>query len=248
VSTPYHIIQTRQRLAHLEAELPVLMTVDGAHYLPLFPICQAIEVRPQHALRRVGHTLLWNSAIMLPLWWRERRMVAWSLPYAAALAWFLPQVFPLVRDPVVRRRVRLEMDAASAVMEDATRQVQARFETARRNVYKLAALASQLEQALEAAQRADLHGEPRALLEVAVAAARAILDQSQTFVREWTAKQAALPVVDAFQVDDVGNVVATRPMSLFGSASEQDSTRIATYLDACHQARQSILAALDEAG
>jgi hypothetical protein len=94
-------------------------------------------------------------------------------------------------------------------------------------------------------ERADLAPDQWSRLAMALTAARATIDQAQAFVRAWTVKHGDLPVVDTITLDAAGAVIATGSVSLFGSASADDCTRLAMHRAACQQSRETSLSLLD---
>lgn len=246
MSSPEPVTQSMIRLPHLGVRVPLLTVRDDVRYLPLFPLCRMLGVDADDPIRRRRHTMLWYEAKLLPLWWREKEIVAWSLPYVSAISSFLGDLVPLARTAELRQRAHEEVEAASKVMEWAWMTVQERFEDARRSVYQLATLATELETLADTAtaQGEQLSIEQRERLDAVLLVARAALDQTQAFVREWSADKGTLPVVDTLSVNESGDVVEARPMTLFGVAKEEDLATIAQCAAACARARKALLAAL----
>jgi hypothetical protein len=219
---------TAIRLPYLEIDVPLLINSKGQHVVPVALLCRALHIDATIAIRRSQNRLLWHGAELLPLHFPQGGRkpplvaVAWCLNYPLQLGSWLGNISSMVDDHEQSQQLDRFVEAAMHMYGRATDLVHQTYESGRRGMYVLATniarlqdlykqLRSRIQDHNSSAPLAESSDAGSSKHDMAVALwlgqTRAYLNQTQSFLHEWTAHQQNEIVTDLIQVDEQGQVI-----------------------------------------
>lgn len=230
----YLLSGATMRLPSLDIEVNILFDEKGIHCVPLFQLCQILQLDAGYELRRLRHIMLGHQVRCLPFRQHERSYVALCLDFPLGVTYWLGIVQSRVKDPQRREQIHELTEFGLKLSAKAQKLVETAFLLGRRRMHALNLLlvdAAEILENIHAFQdRIPLTMQP--MLATLEEQFEALAQPARAFIRGWLESIGQLPVADIITMKADGTVDSDAPpetMTLLASISDADEYQLGEY-------------------
>ena len=225
------------------AEVPVVTVEDGTMYIPVIALCHMLGLRAETHIPRWRRLVLWTNARKLPFRTSKgARRVVWCLHLGA---------FPLLCScfswqqvsPERRAQLYQAADTWKELLDQAHQKMLVDYRTTRHLLFELLTIIVDRDSAV----KERLRGVRSRLDQAACLQLDILIEQGCAYMLEATAHARAMiytlgdmPIVDAWTVDQHGQMSETFSLPLVPVIPEQDRTRFYSHLKLLAQWYQDV--------
>lgn len=220
------IEQRTVTIPFLDDEVPALSLADGRLYIPVYKVCQALDIRADWHIRHWQTLALWITARKLPFRTERRgKRLVWCLPISQ-----VPFLYGLFDWQLVSPERRLQLHHATeeqAKLSDlAYQEMQRQYKTMRQTLFTFLTNFADNDELLQ--QYADIlsptfDDESSLALVSLIDSGRSLFQKATTYARKMLHDQETLPIIDTFQIDANNQVIDIFSMPLLLIVSHEDS-------------------------
>jgi hypothetical protein len=231
-------------LPYFDEQIPALFLQDGARYIPVIALCHLLGLRAEREIPRWRRLILWRNARKLPFCTATRgKRLVWCLHLGALPLWCHCFDWSKV-SPERQEQLRQATGAWNKQVEQVHQHMLSSYQQLRCMLFDVLTIYADADSILSRYEFLLDGFDDRSELEILLHQGRKLIAEVTALARGLIQEQAAMPTVDAVQLDTDGQEVGTFSLPLFPIVSSEARAQFFSHLKLLTQWHRDIATAL----